>query len=339
MRICWATMVHHEGMPLRAGQERLLSGPDHLHRAPRPPHQKCDVSLDGHVLLAAEPPAHVGPDDPNAILRNAEDVGDLASVLDDLRGHADGHHSVRVHPPHAGLGLEVCVVDALGSVGLLDHHRRRPKRRFGVAAAYRPFDQRVPAPVDRRRPRGQRFLGPEHAGELLVVDDHELSRLFRSLGRFRGHEGYRLPVVSNAIVCQDGHGDRRHAETARLLHDGVVRHVHRRHDRQDAGQAPCLVRVDRKDLRGWDLGSNDPCVQHPGELPVVRVEKRSLHLLEELPVDQGPADDVEVGAGPRLRPLVVSNRRGHQTAPCSVACCATDAAPDAYASMASTILV
>ena len=72
-------------MALLARLEGFLSREDHSHGAAGSPHQQRQERLDSHVLLAAEPAAHIGRDDTQAAVRQPEDLGKLASMLDDLR--------------------------------------------------------------------------------------------------------------------------------------------------------------------------------------------------------------------------------------------------------------
>src|SRR6266540_833907 len=89
------------------------------------PDLQGEVGLDGHVLLAAEPAAHVGADHPDPAGGQAEDGGDGGGVLDHLRGHAQGDHPGGVDPADAGLRLQVGVLDPLGPVDALDHQVSR----------------------------------------------------------------------------------------------------------------------------------------------------------------------------------------------------------------------
>ena len=83
--------------------------------------QKGQVGLDRDVLLAAEPAAEHGGDHAHLVVRQAQDVGDVTEVLDDLRRGADGENAVLVDPRRAGLRLEVDVIAERHPVFVLDH--------------------------------------------------------------------------------------------------------------------------------------------------------------------------------------------------------------------------
>src|SRR6266508_4100267 len=74
-------VAHDERVALGAGHDRVLALPYHPDRPAGAPDQQGEVGLDGHVLLAAEPAAHVGADHPDLALGQREDGGDGGGVL------------------------------------------------------------------------------------------------------------------------------------------------------------------------------------------------------------------------------------------------------------------
>jgi hypothetical protein len=284
---------HHERVPLGARDHGLLAAPDHPDRPAGVPGEQRQVRLDGHVLLAAEPAAHVGRDDPHLVPGQLKDVRDRARVLDDLGGHAQRQHAV-LDPPDPGLRLQVGVLDVLGVVGLLDHHVAALHRRTRVAVGDMPVDQHVPGLVDTRGVRRQRLRHRVDAGQLLVSDVHELGRGVGDLRRGGGDQRHGLPREAHPVRRQHRLGHDELAEpTARPLDDAVVGHVRRGEHGRDATERGGLRGVDRDDAGAGHRRADDLAVEHARQPPVGGVEQAALGLVPEVLLHRRRADDAD----------------------------------------------
>lgn len=145
------------------------------------------------VELGAEAAAHLGRDDPEAVLGDPEHAGKLeAHEMGDLRrgpqrdrtGAEVGHHAARLDRRSGRAVVDDAPLD--DDVGL-------GERLVDVPAAQRPVVDLVGAEllVDERRAVLERGLGVDHHRQRLVVDEHV----------FRGVD-HRVLVLAD----DDGHG-------------------------------------------------------------------------------------------------------------------------------------
>jgi hypothetical protein len=248
-------VAQDERVALGAGHDRLLALPDHPDRPAGPPDQQGEVGLDGHVLLAAEPAAHVGADHPELALGQPEDRGDGGGVLDHLGGDAQGDDPRGVDPADTGLGLEVGMLHSLGTVLALDDHVGRRQRGRRVPAGDDPADQEVALVVHERRARFQSPLGVEDPRQVVVLDVDQLGRLLGDLRGDGGDQGDRLTLVAHAVGGEHRHGDGQLTQPAGgPLEHLVPRHVGGRQHRHHTRQRP----------RGRHLHAGDACARHLG---------------------------------------------------------------------------
>ncbi len=276
--------MHAERVALLARQQRLLPLPDHPHRPPRLPHQRRQVGLDGHVLLAAEAAAHERRDHPHPAVGQRQDVGELARVLDHLCGHAQRDHAVGVDPADAGLGLQVGVVDARGLIRLLHDLVGARHRLIDVPDRRAPGHVAVAARVHGGSAVAQRGVGVEHAVGILVLDLDERRRLDRGARALGGDDGDRLAVITDPVDGQHRLHDLVDAEPRGLLGDHVVRDVGRGEHGTDPPHLARRRDVDAGDQGARHVGAHDNPVQHAREAPVVGVREGPGYLLHEVAV-------------------------------------------------------
>ena len=247
-------VAHHVRVPLGVREDRLLARVGQAHRPLGPVREQRQVGLHGDVLFAAEPAAEHGGDHPHAVVREPHDVGDVAEVLDDLRGGADGEHAVLVDPGRAGLGLEVHVVAEGHAVLALDDDVGLREAGVDVALAHLVGADDVAVLLADAVGVGlERLERVEHA-RLRVVDDLDGARGLLGLGeRLGGDQRHALAHVAHLLVGQHpvqalepAAGRVRLAELAGGL---VVGHVLGGQHRVDAGHGLGLAGVDGDDLR------------------------------------------------------------------------------------------
>ena len=246
---------HVVAVPLRAREQRLVAGPLHAHGPARVGNRQREVRLDGHVLLAAEPAAHVRRDHAHLRVGHAQDLRDVAVVLHHLGRDAQIHHAVVVVPADAGLGLQVGVVDELRRVLALDHDVGGGERRVDVAAVDAPLGEQVPALVDLEGVVGERVGRLGDHGQLLVLDLDGLAGLGERVLVLGDHERDRLAVEAHALGREDLHARLQGADRDRLAGDVdadlVVRDVlaeqHGDHARDLRRRASTSRRVSRAD--------------------------------------------------------------------------------------------
>jgi hypothetical protein len=115
-------------------------------------------------------------------------------VLDHLRGRTDGDHVAVVEPGDARFGLEVCVVDELRLVALLDDGTRSGERGVDVTLVELPTRKQVALLVDERRAVLERGCRIRDDGQLLVVDLDQLGRCERGVLRLGGVRAFSAPT-------------------------------------------------------------------------------------------------------------------------------------------------
>ena len=233
-------VAHHVAVPLGAGEQRLVAGPEHPHRPARAVDGDRQVGLDGHVLLAAEAAADVGRDHPHLRVGHAEDPGDVAVVLDHLGRDAEVHHAVVVEPADAGLGLEVGVIDELRAVG---RPRRRPRprrtrrRHRRDRCAIRPGGCRPRAPTARRRrgpPRGRRRPADRSYSTSTSSQATASASSVSAITSAIGSPWKRTRSVASTCMLRLQRADR-DGLAGHVDPDLVVRHVLAEQHRDDAG--------------------------------------------------------------------------------------------------------
>ena len=337
-------VLHDERVALGGRKDRLLArvaetdGPGGL------PDEEAEEDLDRHVLLPAEAAADVGGDEADARVREAEDVGDVAVVLDDLGGHAEGDDAVLVEPAHARLGLDEGVVDERGAVGILHDDVGLPEPLRHVAPADPPPGDHVPPRLEQGRVRAQRRLRVEDAGEVLILDVDEPGRLLRRLLGLRGDQGDRLAEVAHHGIGEDLRAGAERPDRRRLAghvaEEDVVGDVPRRHDRAHARHRLRPARVDPEDPSGGPRGPRHPGVEHPRQGEVVRIAEQAVHLVAGVgprgagaddPVRGGPFAGRRGSGSPRRSGLGVHGGQASRPAAVAAATAAADRA-------ASTIL-
>src|SRR5207245_11092364 len=130
-----AALAPRVRMALGAGQERLGARPHQLHRPSGLERKEPEVALDRDVLLAAEAAAEIGADHADAVLRDAERLGDVAEVLDHLRGHTDRDDAVVVEGEYATQCVDAASLDPRHArLGLQGRGGHAPGRVLAVAA-------------------------------------------------------------------------------------------------------------------------------------------------------------------------------------------------------------
>jgi len=257
-----------------------------------------EVRLDGHVLLSAEPAADVGCDHADPRCRDAEDLGDVAEVLDHLRGGPDHDDAVLVEPGDSCLGLQVRVVDQLRPVLALHDDVGFGERRVDVAAIDRPLRQQVSQLVDARRALGERLRRIGDDGKLLVLDTDRLLRVGERVLGLGQDEGDGLAVEPHPVGREDLHARLERAHLRRLTrhvdpdlvvgnvlaqqHSRDARHLHR--DGHVAHQQP-----PRRDLR-----SNEARVHHAGQIEVGRIPRVPEELLDGVVTADRAVDDAKL---------------------------------------------
>ncbi len=307
-------------VPLAVADERFFTGEDELHRPPRLPHEQAEQALDRHVLLAAEAAAEIRALEPHAAMRQPQHVGHVAEVLEHLRAHPEDQHALGVDPSDARLGLDVDVIHEGRPVRLLHHHVGLAEPEGDVALAHMPAPQDIAALVHVRRLGPQRRLGIPDAGQVLVVDHHQLGGLGGDLRRLGGdgHDG--LPVKAHAIRGEHGlereHRPRRRLRHApRQLHPHLVpRHVLVREHRDDPGQRPRRLDIDPHDPRRRIRAPHDPPMQHPRQAEVRGIDGPPPHLLPRIRPRRALADDLIARAhhtsqppSTKARPLITGS--------------------------------
>ncbi len=229
---------HPDPLPLVAavvhGHVALAAGLGPLDRpAELAGDQHREHFLGGDLELGAEATAHVGGDDPDVLLRDAEEgrqrepqhVRDLGGrPQGDLTGHVTARdHRARFHRARDQPLLPVVP---------LDHHRRIPESGDGVPLLEDPLVALVARLVHLRRALGQGGAHVEDRGQRLVFDIHR-----------------RGGIGSLVAVPGDHHGDRL-TDVADFLsrHRRVVRDDDVRCNRPRAGQAA---------LRAGEVGAGE----------------------------------------------------------------------------------
>jgi hypothetical protein len=201
--------------------ELLLAGEVEAHRLAGDERQGGGDRLDLRIALRAVAAAERGNDDPDAGLRQPEDLRELRA--DDERDlGADPHrHPPVAHVGDAGVGLERDVLHRRAGEDVLEHFVGLREPLVGVAlaqpvvvahvrAALGVDDQvgkRLPDPrrplVDERRALGQRVVEAEHRRQLVVLDIDQLDRLPSRVQVDGGDRGHRVADVADLVDGQD----------------------------------------------------------------------------------------------------------------------------------------
>ena len=172
-------VAHDERVALRAGHAATpaASTPSCTGRRVRQT-SSAEVRLDGHVLLAAEPAAHVRADHPDPALgQRAGCAAIVAACSMTWVDDPQGQHPVAVDPADARLRLEVGVVDVLGAVRRPRpprRPRRAPPRRRRAGSCH--STRTLPVVVDQRRAVGQGAPRASKTPGSVLVLDHRPAR-------------------------------------------------------------------------------------------------------------------------------------------------------------------
>ena len=151
-------------MPLAVTDEGFFPREDELNGPSRLPDQEPEQTFDGHVFLAPKAAADVRALQPHPTVREPEDLGDVAVMLEHLGAHAEHQHALGVDPADPGLGLHIDVIDERRAIGVLDDDTRAREALVDIATAQVPATEQVARVVDPRRVRRERGQRVVHAG-------------------------------------------------------------------------------------------------------------------------------------------------------------------------------
>ena len=268
-------IANDEGVPLGMNAQRFGAGQRHLHRAARDHRAQHDHGLHGDVALAAERAAHRQVDQVDALLRQAEGLGDLAQSLKlilDAAPQVDAARSIRLGDRR--LGFEIGMLNEGNVIRAFHHYVGIGQRAFGVADADRLMGEDVAGHVlvDERSAGAHGVERREDAGQRAVFDSHSASRGFGLLGSFGEDDGHRLADKTylagsqGRLIAEDG------ADQIRAAH------VFRRQDGGHAGHHLRGRRVNRNNLGVRMLAPDRLADQHPFAVNVVAVDRRSANF-------------------------------------------------------------
>ena len=214
-------VAHHVAVALRAGQQRLVAGPQHPHRLARAVHRDREVRLDRHVLLAAEAAADVGRDHAHLRIGHAEDParrrGSARSPGSRRGGSARRRRRATRRRPRARgrRGRRT----ACGR-----SPRRRPRlRRTPPSTSPRSMchsASRLPPSCTDRCVLGKRRLRVAHDRQVLVLDLDQLAGDRERVLGLGDHERDRLAVEAHTVG-----GEHLHARLERADGDRLTGHV------------------------------------------------------------------------------------------------------------------
>ncbi len=280
-------VAHHVGVALRGGEDRLLAGEAHPHGPSRGLGQKGEEGLDGEHDLAPEASAHVGALDADLIVRHAQDAGYETEVLDHLGAAADVDDPARVEPGHARFGLEICVLHALGAVGLLGQGGGPGEARLHIPPPEAVVGDHVPLLIHLRGAGLQRPEGVLDQGERLVLNADAGESLFGKVGRLRRHKGHRVPHPTHAALGEHGLVVAGAQKVPPQVDPGdILRGEHG----VDAGKASGLPDIEAPDAGVGHRAHKGPPPEHPGKRDIVAEASHPRRLLRGLGRSDGFAD-------------------------------------------------
>ena len=215
------------------------------------------------------------------------------SQEDRLRGCPDLQPAVGVEHRHRGHRLQVAGVLGVGAVARLVHHGRLRQGRVHVAAVVADAVRDVVmARMHLRRAVGERELGVQQRGLLLVLHADQVQRVQGDVLADGGHRRHLLAAEAHLALGQDVAVLVAHAPAR-------ARSVVARHDRLDPGQRARRTGVDAADARSGVRAAQHLAVQHAGQLDVARVQSPAEHL----------------GPGVHLRRVAAEGRFAHARSP------------------------
>ena len=299
---------HHVRMPLSVGEDGFLPLVFHPNGTARPPRQQTQEDLDRHVFLASEPSAHIAALDSDPAVGNLESLRHVAVVFEHLGADEDVDDLAFVYPGHAGLGLQIGVVDELRRKLVLDDHVRFAESGFHIPLSDRPLTDEISAIVHLRGIRPQSLQRVKDAGQGFVVDLDPRQRL---LGRGRalgGDQRHGFAQVADAICREDlmeglmplfpgiGHAARKAGEEL------VLGHILCGEDAHDARHPESRLLVDSANPRGGVLGVEDATDQGAAREIVRRIAKVAPGFVHGVMADH-PAPERTL-ASPSLHPIL-----------------------------------
>ncbi len=267
-------------MALGVHADQLFARELDPHRTPAQAREQRRLSLDCHILLAAECAAVRDQLDKQPLLRLAKHRGDLAAVLEDaLALGQDVQPTVGQRPGQAGLWFEEQVLDPLGLPFAADDMRRRGERGLDVAARVARCREHVAVlRIDLRRAGPDRLGRVEHRGQGLVVDLDPRGRFAGEARRFGRNRGQHVADIPRLFAFGDEHGP-----VGKNLPDpAVAGNVGGGRDRCDPRQRKRLRDVDAQHPRAGVRRQNDCAIEEAGRVDVGDERARSQRKLRAL---------------------------------------------------------
>ena len=308
-----------------AGLEGLGARHHHPHRpsALLRQRQRDRLEIDGG--LATEAATDLGRRHPQVAQRNAQQAGthrphrELA-----LGGHPDLVLAIGPGAGHAGVRLEVALVNRRGDITPLDHHigLGEASRRIAATqldllgdvrgrrrARHLPLGEEIV--VQQRRIGRHRRLHVDDVRQHLVLDADQRERLAQDIGRGRRHRRHRVTDIQDLVTRHAVFRER--AQRGRALagfHFLVagLGEIGSGHHRLDAGQRARGGGVDAKEA-GMGMGASlDAAGEHAGQSQVGAEVGATGDLVRTVGADRALADDLERRGRDGI---------GHRPAPCS----------------------
>ena len=272
--------------------ERLLERQHEPDRPPEPERHERHEWLVLRVLLATEPAARVGRDDPDLRQWQPHEVGNHPLKPVRVLDRAPHSDPVAVRRGHERVRLDGELGDHREGVVALDHDVGLALGRLDVAPRIAVLAQDVRAREWVVRPEGRVLderriagAGRRHGmdrGKLLEIDPHEARGLLGGVERLGGDRGH-------GVAVELGLDDREHGPVPKLGAEARhrVREVGGGHDEPDAGHGHGYARIDPA----------DPCPRH--------VERDELHMQDVL---EGDVGDVLLPPGDAFDPTDARRR-------------------------------